>query len=1358
MKTRARWSKKKRKVPPGRHRGKVQKKVKREGSFPIVGIGASAGGLEAFERLLRHLPPDTGMAFLLVQHLDPTHESRLREILARDTSMPITEVKDGMRVAPNCVYVIPPNTNMSLRDRALHLDPRNDSTTQFAPVNFLFRSLANEQKNKAIGVILSGTASDGVVGMKAIKAEGGITFAQDEGSAKYFGMPQSSIVAGAVDFILSPEEIATHIARIEKHPYFKLPEVENANEATYPPKEEQARDQLFRLLEANFGVDFGGYKLSTIDRRIKRRMVLCSIDNLEDYLRYARKNRGELERLFQDMFIGVTRFFREPDTFTALQQEVFPHIGKQVPSDSPIRIWVPGCSTGEEVYSVAIALLEYLGARAGSTPIQIFGSDINEEAIRRARQGKYPDDIASDVGRARLERFFVKTSEGYQVSKAIRDLCTFAKHDLMRDAPFSRVDLISCRNVLIYLRSDSHRKLIPLFHYALKPSGFLHLGTAETIGGFSDLFNLVDRKHKIYAKQSAIVRLPVDFGHRYISKPGLAQGRETLAIPGANWGLQKDAADLLLLNEYTPASVLVNESMEILHFRGHTGPYLEPAPGVASLNLLKMAREGLLVSLRTAFNSARKKGGAAHLEGIRVYSDGREKTINLHVVPVKAPGIKDRTFLVVFEDVTHPAPLLLAKGTAGSGKGQGQKAREERVSQLKRELATTKTYLQSVTENQEASNEELRSLNEEIMSSNEELQSTTEELETANEELQSANEELTALNETLQTRNQELTQANNDILNLFMSMNVSVLLDRDLRIRRFTPTAQKVLHLASTDLGHPLTDIQLPVIIPDLKRHIVETMDSLKPMQADVQDQDGLWYALQIRPYITAENRMEGAVVALTDISALTTLTADLAATGEDLRREQNKRAGAEESARTGEERFQIVADSLPEQVADVAPDQRYRFTNAAFDRWFGLTAKEGYGRSIRELTDEETYGTIRPYIEKALLGQSASFEGYLSFEKAGRRYVHIDFVPRRDDGREVYGFYTILRDLTQLKEAEEKETFRRVVECAPDGVVLVNREGTIAMINSQTERMFGYSRRDLIGQHIEMLVPVRFHEAHVRHRTAYLQKPEARPMGLGLELNALRKDGSEFPVEISLSPMETADGIFVSGTIRDITERKQLADQRQWSAILEERSRMARDVHDTLAQGFTGIVLNLEAAEEAAIDLPEEVRNRIKRARDVARESLEEARRSILALSGPLSVGGDLANSIRGLADRYRSNTKTSVGFSVRGTSRHLDPAIEENLLRIAQQATDNALQHARGSSIRIELAFDEKQTQLTIMDDGQGFDVKKTGRQQGLTGMRERAKEIGGKFELKSQPGKGTRIAVKVPLLAAGRSKASP
>src|SRR6266849_2387380 len=537
-------------------------------------------------------------------------------------------------------------------------------------------------------------------------------------------------------------------------------------------------------------------------------------------------------------------------------------------------------------------------------------------------------------------------------------------------------------------------------------------------------------------------------------------------------------------------------------------------------------------------------------------------------------------------------------------------------------------------------------------------------------------------------------------------------------------------------------------------------------MEARIQgkDEQYRWFLIRYYPLRDEQGRVLRWYGTRTDIqdrkraeeelrkNELAKRAADLAVAGERLRSEQIKRAGAEEAARAGEQRFRAVADSLPEPLTEIAPDQRYRFTNVAFEEWFGLTSKRAKNFSVREVMGEEVYRTIQPYIENALRGRSASFEGHLFFEKAGRRYVHIDFVPRRDQGSEVYGFYSVLRDLTQLKEAEEK--FRRVVETAPDAIVLVDPEGRIVMTNPRAEQMFRYAQQELIGQPFEILVPDRFRSDHADNRLAYFNKLVLRFKGAGHELCVACRDGSELPVEISLSTIETVDGSIVSFTIRDITERKQLEERARRSTILEERSRMARDVHDTIAQGFTGIVLNLEAAEQASADLPKEVRHRITRARDVARQNLEDMRRSVLMLSTSPAVRADLAGAIHESVDGVRSNTGVRVGFSVRGTPQHLDARFEENLLRIAQQALDNALQHAQARAIRIELAFSEKVVRLHIGDNGRGFVISRLPRHgMGINGMRERAEEIGGKCQVRSQPGRGTRVTVKVPVPSAGR-----
>lgn len=1177
----------------------------RPSPFPIVGVGASAGGLQAFERLLRHLPMDTGMAFLLVQHLDPKHESRLAELLARATSMPVAEVRDGMRVRPNRVYVIPPDSDMHLRAGTLRLQPRKDAAAQHRPIDVLFRSLANVQKNKAVGIILSGAASDGTAGVKAIKGEGGITFAQDPGSAEYFGMPQSAIATGEVDFVLPPEEIAMRLARLGGHPYVSLEAADPGDPALRRGRGEPI-ERLFQLLEKSFGVDFSAYKPATINRRIRRRMALHGIHKLEEYLRYVTDKPDELQDLYRDMFIGVTSFFREPETFEALKRLVFPRIARKV--EGPIRVWVPGCSTGEEVYSLAIALVEYLKHRAGTVPIQIFGTDINEEAIRKARRRRYQDDIAADVGRGRLLRFFRKTDDGYEVSKLIRDLVGFAKHDVARDPPFSRLDLISCRNVLIYLDTPLQRRLVPLFHYALKPAGFLLLGTAETIGGFSDAFALVDRQHKIYSRAPGLVRPSFDFA---ASPPVPLRPAEAAPAPQPRRGdldLQKEAADLVILNEYAPAAVLVNEEQEILSFRGHTGPYLEPAPGTASLNLLKMVRQGLLVGLRAAFRAARKKNTPARADGLRVESDGRERVVNLHVVPVRAPGSRQRTFLVLFEDVARRVseePLPAGEPARGHRAAAAREQRQ-RVVQLKLELSATKAYLQSVIESHEASNEELRSLNEELLSTNEEFQSTTEELETANEELQSANEELNTLNEELQHGNAELAEAQSDILNLLSSMELSVImLDRELRIRRLTPTAQKEWHLRPGDVGRPLTETRLAAEIPVLEQLILDAMAATGPQALEVQDSRGRWRALKVHPYVI-DGKSAGAVVALPDIH--------------------------------------------------------------------------------------------------------------------------------------------------DLKLAEAK--FRALVESAPDATVIVDADGRIDLVNAQAEKMFGCRSDELIGQAVETLVPPRLRERHLEHRLRYVREPRSRRMGR-IELVAWRRDGGEFPVEISLSPIETTQGLLVSTTLRDISERRQLEAQARRAAVLEERGRIAREVHDTLTQGLTAIALQLDGVEDVLGTDAEQARRHVVRARDLARQNLDEARRALHALRPQLLDQADLPDALRRMASGLAAGTSRELEVSVQGEQRPLPADVEDGLLRIAQEALTNAVKHTEASHVRAELRFTRGAVRLEIADQGPGFDPRAadSGPGLGLAIMKERAERLGGTLRVKSEPGKGTRVVARVSAPAVDR-----
>ncbi|MBC7690197.1 MAG: response regulator [Methylotenera sp.] len=846
--------------------------------FPIVGIGASAGGLEALTQLLTQLPIDTGMGFVLLQHLDPNHESMSAEILSRVTRMEVSEVKNGMAVQPNRVYVLPANSSMGILNGVLNLMPRTETHGLHLVIDSFFQSLAKDSKNRAVGVILSGTGSDGTPGLMAIKAEGGITFAQDPQSARFDGMPQSSIDSGAVDFVLNPERIAEELARIAHQPYVK-PDISDADEEfagkagdagntgdeTLSPQD--SLNHIFLLLRNLCHVDFAHYKSNTIGRRIDRRMVLCKVKDQNAYAQLLSHDPGEVKALFDDLLINVTSFFRDPEAFKALTEKVFPKLVENRAPGTPIRVWSMGCSTGEEAYSIAISLLEYLGDKASSTPIQVFGSDISEQAIQKARLGEYPETIAREVSRERLNRYFTKMDTGgYKIAKSIRDICVFSRHDITTDPPFAKIDLLSCRNLLIYFTANLQKHVFPIFHYALSPKGFLWLGKSETIGGFVNLFSSVDKKNNIYARKTAPHALNLSFpASSYV--PGL-QGIHRKPTPPTKVGVDVQKIADGAVQEQFPG-VLINEEMDILQFRGHTNPFIHPAPGLPSHNLLKMANLEILSDLRSAIQAARKHKTAVKKDGLRISEGRSSRTFNLRVIPVKPtqPGLgKDYYYLIQFEDVAETRSRKI-KTTSG-------KRKDPRVVELQQELMAAQEYQQSLVEKSVAAQENLTTSNEELQSANEELQSTNEELETAKEELQSGNEELTTVNDELRTRSLEQAQSNNDLTNLLASVQIAiVMLGFDNKIRRFTPLAGSTLNLIPSDVGRPFSDMKLNFSMQgvdlNLEEMVSQVAETMEPREVEVQDRRGRWFRLQVRPYKTSDGKIDGAVLALVDIDAL---------------------------------------------------------------------------------------------------------------------------------------------------------------------------------------------------------------------------------------------------------------------------------------------------------------------------------------------------------------------------------------------------------------------------------------------------------------------------------------------------------
>lgn len=811
-----------------------------------AGIGASAGGIEALESLLGQLKLDS-IALVVVQHLAPGRDSALPALLARASGRPAVTAESGMKLEPNHIYVIPPGADLALLRGVLQVMPAAPDGVRL-PVDYFFRSLAQDQGESAVGIVLSGTGTDGTLGIKAIKEAGGITFAQDPASAKFDGMPRSAMRSGFADFCLEPSAIAHKLADLARHPYIAGP----------APAALEGRESIARLvvlIRTAYGNDLSHYKQAMVERRIERRMALQRIEDADEYLRFVQSNSNELDLLYRDMLIGVTSFFRDHDAFLALKDKVFPAMFGKLDRGALVRIWVAACSSGEEAYSVAISLLEYLEENPRDCRVQIFGTDIDERAIQHARRGRYPLNIALDVSPERLHRHFVKLGNDYQVARRLRDMVVFSAQNVTRDPPFSRLDLVCCRNLLIYLGPPAQKKVLRIFHYSLQPAGILMLGTSEAVGESAELFALIDRASKIYSKKQVPSVMPVELS------PGLPALQKLMHPPGPQRRPASNVpalADRKVLDLHGPPGVVIGENLEIVHIRGRVSPYLEPMPGAPSFSILRLARPELHVDLRRAIHEASTSNELVRLP-CQLVTDGELRRFDIEVVPLHDPDFKTRLLLVMFvEKKVEPLPPPT---------GEPVPSRGERVQALERELEATREFLQTTVEELESSNEELRSSNEELQSINEELQSTNEELESSKEELQSSNEELTTVNDELQERMGELQQSNDDLHNVMIGLgNAVVILDTGLRIRRYTPAAARLLNLIAGDIGRSVGQIDSFVGGERVQDLAAEVISSLVPIEREVVGTDRRWYAMSIVPYKTLDFSITGAVITLTDI------------------------------------------------------------------------------------------------------------------------------------------------------------------------------------------------------------------------------------------------------------------------------------------------------------------------------------------------------------------------------------------------------------------------------------------------------------------------------------------------------------
>lgn len=1255
---------------------------------PIVGIGASAGGLKALQDLFGAMPEDTGAAFVVIQHLDPKHESLTAEILTRSTRMPTVQVSDGMQVEPNHIYVIPPNAYLTLSQYQLKLSEPILLHGLRMPIDTFFGSLAEQHEESAIAVIVSGTGSDGALGLRAIKGSGGLVMAQSPETAQYDGMPRSAIATGLVDVSCAVEEMSKHLLGYLRNPYvveqtsgdgFDIMAAQNSNHLR----------SILAILRTRTGHDFKAYKQGTLGRRIARRMGLHHIESMAEYLTLLRNQENEASLLFQDLLIGVTAFFRDTEAFAALEKDVIAPLVKAKHPDEPIRVWIPGCASGEEAYSIAMLLIEHLEKAHKHCPVQVFASDIDESALKVGRSGVYPVNIAANISAQRLQRFFNKESHNYRISESLRATVTFAGQNLISDPPFSNLDLISCRNLLIYLSADVQRKVIGLFHFALRPDGCLFLGHSETSTQHEGLFDPLSKKWRIY-RRSGVTRTPnVDFPVG--SRTSLSAAQST---PPKSYGSdQSRLSELIqqhLLLEFAPAAVLIDRKHQVLQFSGPTSRYLEQPAGAPSQDFLNLVRHGLRTKLRIALRRVADEKQRLVIDDLQITREGEKVRVKASLKPIKIPKLPDTLVLVTFEDVCEEPAQQPGKRFSSAS------ADANLVQQMEDELHLTREDLQSHIEELESSNEELQAANEEVMSVNEELQSSNEELESSKEELQSMNEELITVNNQYKDKVGELAHSNDDLANLLSSKDIATLfVDAAGNIKHFTEAAKPLLNLISADIGRPLRDIRPKFGDSALMGDMHKVLHKLLPVEREIIIDSGDYYLQRILPYRTSDNRIDGVVINFIDITA------------HKEAEEQTRRLAA------------VVRDSNDAvTLTDI---------NGNITAW-NRGAQKMYGWSEREALAMRIHDLVPPLLHKdtsELLQRIARGDDVLSIDtcrvtKDKREIdVWLTLTPLRDQLGDIIAVASTERDVTQRNRLQSElraseANFRALVESAPDALVIINANGSVEVTNTQAERLFGYGKNELLGISIDELIVEQLPDQHKTQRFGFFTNPTNRTMGDDRELSACTRDGRMIPVEVSLCPIETDRGKVVSAAIRDISARKKIdralhAAKLAADSAMTAKSRFLSTASHDLRQPLQSLKL-LNKALRKSIDEP-----KILKMLGMQNESLSGMTQLLNSLldiskleSGTVDV--DISDQfIEPILQRIHAEFKTTAknkGLELRFNVANDVVCSDAGLLaQLIQNLLANAIRYTKTGFVELSCAKEKNHLLIAVRDSGIGI-----------------------------------------------------
>jgi two-component system CheB/CheR fusion protein len=1297
-------------------------------TFPVVGIGASAGGLDALRRFLDAMPAGSGIAFVFIPHLDPARASLLHSLLARHTPMPVVVAAEGMSVEPNRVYVIPPNKYLAIRAGVLQLSgpvaPRDAATT----IDRFFRSLADDMQERAVGIVLSGTGSYGTLGLRAIKANGGMVMVQDPVTAEYADMPRNALATGVADHVLAPEQMPEALVRYARHPHLQggLP-------AEAGPIADESVGRILGVVLAHTKHNFGGYRKEMLRRRIERRMGLRTIASFPDYLAYVHGHPEEAGELAHDLLIGVTSFFRDPEAFHVLETQAIAPLVEAKDDNAPVRVWVPSCATGEEAYSVAMVLLERLAAARKACRLQVFATDLNAAALAFARQGLYPEGIAADVSPERLSRFFVRAGDGrYQLVRQVREVVTFAPHDLVTDVPFSRLDLVSCRNVLIYLEPEVQRRVVAHFHFALNVGGYLFLGASETVGPQVDLFQPLSKRWRLFRR----------IGSVRAGLVGAASARAEATSPtGPVAGLPVHASYLtehLLLQEYAPAAVLIDPELEVLYFHGRTGRYLDQPTGAPTRNLLTLAREGLRSNLRTAITGAIQARQAVTVTGLRLKREEATQTVKVTVHPVRTPGVDLGYVLVVFEDEPQPVSSPVAAGVAA----------EAGVRQLVADLIAAREDLQMTAGELETSNEELRAANEELSSTNEEFQSTNEELEVAKEELQSLNEQLQVANSQLQEKVGELERAEgalrqlNDELEQRVAQRMAELQIANEGLRAEIAERQRLAAIVESSedaiigktlegtilswnaaaeriYGYPAAEVvgrSINLIYPP------EQADELRSILERIRRDEHVAHFKTRR--VSKDGRKIVVSVSISPVKDAAGVVVGASAIARDITEQERM----EEMLRMQGQ----VAAHMAEGINIVRQrDAVLVYANERFEELFGYEPGELFGKHVSSLNapGDRSPEEVAEEILSALREHGAWKGEVQNLRKDGTPFWTQVSITTFDHPEHGAVWISVQSDLTERKQMEDRlregrERLQAIVANAGDAIITIDRRGLIEAVNPAAETLFGYTAEELIGQNVGLLMPAPHRQVHDSYLTNYQRTGIKHIIGTTREVPALHKDGFTFPAELTVSEVGQL-GLF-TGILRDITRRKELEREVLEIAALEQR-RIGQELHDSVGQELTGLGLLADAlAQRLAKSFTEaQMATRVVAGLERVHQQVRFLSRGLV----PVDVDPEgLRAALEELANRTSDLSGITCMFESVGPVQVTDAATASHLYRIAQEAVTNSLRHGQARHLEISLRAEGEALTLGVRDDGIGVPGRIEQRKGlGIRLMRNRASLIG-------------------------------